>query len=143
MVRLRSPAPAIYGGIPERPKGADCKSVVTDFAGPNPASPTITRNRPLWSVFCYLGESGRQQRKLCRIPQVHSHNEEQGHRGILRYAEHSAALCTQLYDIPTISPRIAIPGFPIICSPFHTFPYPTLVVGFLLCREPGRQQRKL
>ena len=29
-----------YGGIPERPKGADCKSVVTDFAGPNPASPT-------------------------------------------------------------------------------------------------------
>ena len=41
-----------YGGIPERPKGADCKSVVTDFAGPNPASPTITKNRPLWSVFC-------------------------------------------------------------------------------------------
>ena len=30
-----------YGGIPERPKGADCKSVVTDFAGPNPASPTM------------------------------------------------------------------------------------------------------
>ena len=29
-----------YGGIPERPKGADCKSVVFDFAGPNPASPT-------------------------------------------------------------------------------------------------------
>ena len=54
MVRLRSPAP-LYGGIPERPKGADCKSVVTDFAGPNPASPTITRNRPLWSVFCYGG----------------------------------------------------------------------------------------
>ena len=48
MVRLRSPAPkefrystwTLYGGIPERPKGADCKSVVTDFAGPNPASPT-------------------------------------------------------------------------------------------------------
>ena len=31
---------SLYGGIPERPKGADCKSVVTDFAGPNPASPT-------------------------------------------------------------------------------------------------------
>ena len=29
-----------YGGIPERPKGADCKSVVHDFAGSNPASPT-------------------------------------------------------------------------------------------------------
>ena len=29
-----------YGGIPERPKGADCKSVVSDFGGPNPPSPT-------------------------------------------------------------------------------------------------------
>ena len=29
-----------YGGIPEWPKGADCKSVVTDFDGPNPSSPT-------------------------------------------------------------------------------------------------------
>ena len=32
---------SINGGIPERPKGADCKSVVTDFGGPNPPSPTI------------------------------------------------------------------------------------------------------
>ena len=47
MVRLRSPAPfgratvqSEYGGFPERPKGADCKSVVTDFGGPNPPSPT-------------------------------------------------------------------------------------------------------
>ena len=31
---------ASYGGFPERPKGADCKSVVTDFGGPNPPSPT-------------------------------------------------------------------------------------------------------
>ena len=47
-----------YGGIPERPKGADCKSVVTDFAGPNPASPTIRKNRPLRSVFSYgMGSS--------------------------------------------------------------------------------------
>ena len=38
MVRLRSPAP--YGSVPERPKGADCKSVVTDFGGPNPPAPT-------------------------------------------------------------------------------------------------------
>ena len=30
----------IYGGIPEWPKGADCKSVVSDFGGPNPPSPT-------------------------------------------------------------------------------------------------------
>ena len=30
----------IYGGVPEWPKGADCKSVVFDFGGPNPPSPT-------------------------------------------------------------------------------------------------------
>ena len=29
-----------YGGFPERPKGADCKSVVTDFGGSNPPSST-------------------------------------------------------------------------------------------------------
>ena len=31
-----------YGWIPERPKGADCKSVVNDFEGSNP-SPSIAR----------------------------------------------------------------------------------------------------
>ena len=31
---------ATYGGFPEWPKGADCKSVVNDFGGPNPPSPT-------------------------------------------------------------------------------------------------------
>ena len=30
----------IIGRFPERPKGADCKSVVTDFGGSNPPSPT-------------------------------------------------------------------------------------------------------
>ena len=30
----------LSGGIPERPKGADCKSVVSDFGGPNPPAPT-------------------------------------------------------------------------------------------------------
>ena len=30
----------ISGGIPERSNGADCKSVVTDFGGSNPPSPT-------------------------------------------------------------------------------------------------------
>ena len=29
-----------YGRVPERPKGTDCKSVVTDFSGSNPLSPT-------------------------------------------------------------------------------------------------------
>ena len=33
----------LYGGIPERPNGADCKSVVTDFGGSNP--PSSTRKR--------------------------------------------------------------------------------------------------
>ena len=30
----------LYGRFPEWPKGADCKSVVADFGGPNPPSPT-------------------------------------------------------------------------------------------------------
>ena len=30
----------ILGRFPERPKGADCKSVVIDFGGSNPPSPT-------------------------------------------------------------------------------------------------------
>ena len=29
-----------YGRVPERPNGTDCKSVVSDFVGSNPASPT-------------------------------------------------------------------------------------------------------
>ena len=32
-----------HGSVPERPKGADCKSVVTDFGGPNPPAPTNTK----------------------------------------------------------------------------------------------------
>ena len=32
-----------YGSVPERPKGADCKSVVSDFGGPNPPAPTKIR----------------------------------------------------------------------------------------------------
>ena len=31
-----------YGGVPERPKGADCKSVTFRFDGSNPSSPTIS-----------------------------------------------------------------------------------------------------
>ena len=34
---------SIYGSVPERPKGADCKSVVSDFGGPNPPAPTNLR----------------------------------------------------------------------------------------------------
>ena len=39
-----------YGSVPERPKGADCKSVVNDFAGPNPATP-ITKKTCLCKSF--------------------------------------------------------------------------------------------
>jgi hypothetical protein len=31
-----------HGGVPERPKGADCKSAVTDFEGSNPSPTTIS-----------------------------------------------------------------------------------------------------
>ena len=31
----------LYGGIPEWPKGADCKSVSCAFSGSNPLSPTL------------------------------------------------------------------------------------------------------
>ncbi len=48
---------SIHGGIPERPKGADCKSVVYDFAGPNPASPTKQNSAPLWCAVLFGGGS--------------------------------------------------------------------------------------
>ncbi len=34
------------GGIPKRPKGADCKSAVTDFEGSNPSPTTIQLYSP-------------------------------------------------------------------------------------------------
>ena len=34
-----------YGGIPEWPKGADCKSVAFRFDGSNPSSPTKLKKR--------------------------------------------------------------------------------------------------
>ena len=40
-VRFPSPAPISSGGVPERPKGADCKSAVADFDGSNPSPTTI------------------------------------------------------------------------------------------------------
>ena len=43
-----------YGGIPERPKGADCKSVVTDFGGPNPPSPTRKKHTFVYQDKCVL-----------------------------------------------------------------------------------------
>ena len=48
----------LYGGFPERPKGADCKSVVTDFGGPNPPSPTQQKGLAIASPFCLVGTRG-------------------------------------------------------------------------------------
>ena len=48
-----------YGGIPEWPKGADCKSVVSDFGGSNPPSPTKNPGHPLgWPGFLAGGGGG-------------------------------------------------------------------------------------
>ena len=43
----------IYGGIPEWPKGADCKSVVSDFGGSNPPSPTKNELMKVSSFFLF------------------------------------------------------------------------------------------
>ncbi len=53
IVRVRFPSPAPIGGIPERPKGADCKSAVADFDGSNP-SPTTIFNCKTTSIFLYF-----------------------------------------------------------------------------------------
>ena len=44
-----SPFIGFYGWVPERPKGADCKSVVYDFGGSNPPSPTNTKKLYVFS----------------------------------------------------------------------------------------------
>ena len=45
----------LYGRFPEWPKGADCKSVVADFGGPNPPSPTKIETYPCgMSLFCLV-----------------------------------------------------------------------------------------
>ena len=43
-----SPIVGLHGGVPEWPKGADCKSVALRFEGSNP-SPTIYFNVAGWS----------------------------------------------------------------------------------------------
>ena len=47
----------IYGRIPERPKGADCKSVVNDFGGSNPPSPTKKQTSKSLSVFLSIAKA--------------------------------------------------------------------------------------
>ena len=51
----------LYGGVPEWPKGADCKSVVDDFSGSNPLSPTIDKalHKNARFLFCLYKLSWR------------------------------------------------------------------------------------
>ena len=42
-----------FGGIPKRPTGADCKSVVYDFVGSNPTPPTLYESK------CGCSSAGR------------------------------------------------------------------------------------
>jgi hypothetical protein len=42
------------GGVPEWPKGADCKSVASSFDGSNPSSPTNQKQVKPFGFACFL-----------------------------------------------------------------------------------------
>ena len=51
----------IHGWVPEWPKGADCKSAVTDFGGSNPPLPTKPfLGKPEKGTICGNGGIGRR-----------------------------------------------------------------------------------
>ena len=63
-VRPPLPAPYFSGGIPEWPKGADCKSASTSFDGSNPSSTTIFCNKaPQARCFFLQKGGGRSHRR--------------------------------------------------------------------------------
>ena len=43
-----------YGSVPKWPKGADCKSVVSDFGGPNPPAPTKKASEKAGAFLSYI-----------------------------------------------------------------------------------------
>ena len=43
-----------YGSVPKWPKGADCKSVVSDFGGPNPPAPTKKASAKAGAFLSYI-----------------------------------------------------------------------------------------
>ena len=53
-VRPPLPAPLDFGGIPERPKGADCKSASDAFDGSNPSPATIFVNQHQFKLVFFL-----------------------------------------------------------------------------------------
>ena len=110
MVRLRSPAP--NGGFPERPKGADCKSVVTDFGGPNPPSPT-KKALAKASAFFIQSEGLAWHPSLC-----------DGMESRRRRVWHHASACIYL-RIDSIHHFVMVPFAPssrfhAACGGFHT-----------------------
>ncbi len=52
--RIRFRPTSLHGEIPERPKGADCKSVIYDFGGSNPPLPIKTEPKLLVPFFTIL-----------------------------------------------------------------------------------------
>ena len=50
---------SVAGGFPERPNGADCKSVASSFGGSNPPPPTI-----FCGFVCFVGQKS-EVRLLC------------------------------------------------------------------------------
>ena len=84
MVRLRSPAPVIFGGsaaelsrtsygsVPEWPKGTDCKSAGNAFGGPNPPAPTTKKHPPCGGCFFVSVRwpfgTPRGQKVACNLP---------------------------------------------------------------------------
>ena len=71
IVRVRFPSPAPIsgsGGVPERPKGADCKSAVADFDGSNPSPTTIQNFQPSSGRLFYCPDTCFERKKtLLRI----------------------------------------------------------------------------
>ena len=56
---------SIYGEIPERPKGADCKSAVFDFDGSNPSLSTKNNDSFESLFFIQADRLGISSRKAC------------------------------------------------------------------------------
>ncbi len=56
------------GGVPERPKGADCKSAVIDFEGSNP-SPTTISSQDLYNLnYPLVGFPSGQREQTVNLP---------------------------------------------------------------------------
>ena len=75
-VRLAAPIePIEYGGVPEWPKGTDCKSAAFRFDGSNPSSPTngkSPRASKVFGLFLFLFPGFGVDKKYEKIPKKYS-----------------------------------------------------------------------